>query len=112
MNGAKGVAVCAGTLFVAAVLQQSLAYRLTVLGGAPDFMLIALAVLGMFASRPGGMVLGFADGLVAGALWPIVMAVPAALVTRRLVINKEERYLEARFGAQYTDYKKRVRRWL
>jgi protein-S-isoprenylcysteine O-methyltransferase Ste14 len=51
-------------------------------------------------------------GLVAGSLWPIVMAIPAALVTRRLVINKEERYLEARFGAQYMDYKKRVRRWL
>jgi protein-S-isoprenylcysteine O-methyltransferase Ste14 len=51
-------------------------------------------------------------GLAAGALWPVVMAVPAALVTRRLVIDKEERYLESKFGAQYLDYKTRVRRWM
>jgi protein-S-isoprenylcysteine O-methyltransferase Ste14 len=51
-------------------------------------------------------------GLVANALWPIVMAVPAAIVTRRLVIDKEERYLDQKFGAAYLDYKSRVRRWV
>ncbi len=51
-------------------------------------------------------------GLAANALWPIVMAVPAAFVTRRLVIEKEERYLERKFGAEYKDYKTRVRRWI
>jgi protein-S-isoprenylcysteine O-methyltransferase Ste14 len=50
-------------------------------------------------------------GLTANALWPIVMAVPAALVTRRLVIDKEERYLERKFGPEYQQYKARVRRW-
>lgn len=50
-------------------------------------------------------------GLTANALWPIVMAVPAALVIRRLVIDKEERYLEDKFGAEYRDYKARVKRW-
>ncbi|HTM51975.1 MAG TPA: isoprenylcysteine carboxylmethyltransferase family protein [Bryobacteraceae bacterium] len=50
-------------------------------------------------------------GLAANAPWVIVMAVPAALVTRRLVIDKEERYLETKFGAAYRDYKTRVRRW-
>ena len=68
MTGLKGVAVCAVTLFLAAVLQQALAYRMSVFGGAPDFMLIALAALGMFANRPGGIVLGFSDGLLVGAL--------------------------------------------
>jgi len=51
-------------------------------------------------------------GLTANALWPIVMAVPAAFVTRRLVIDKEERYLERRFGAEYDKYQVRVRRWI
>ena len=51
-------------------------------------------------------------GLVANALWPIVMAVPAAFVTYRLVISKEERYLEGKFGAEYRDYKARIRRWI
>ncbi len=51
-------------------------------------------------------------GLLANALWPVVMAVPAAIVTRRLVIDKEERYLSQKFGAAYLDYKSRVRRWV
>lgn len=51
-------------------------------------------------------------GLVANAAWPVVMAVPAAIVTRRIVIDKEERYLEQKFGSEYLDYKSRVRRWL
>ncbi len=51
-------------------------------------------------------------GLLANALWPVVMAVPAAIVTRRLVIDKEERYLGQKFGDAYLDYKARVRRWV
>jgi protein-S-isoprenylcysteine O-methyltransferase Ste14 len=50
-------------------------------------------------------------GLAANAPWVILMAVPAALLTRRLVIDKEERYLENKFGTEYLNYKSRVRRW-
>ena len=50
-------------------------------------------------------------GLAANAPWVMVMAVPAALLTRRLVIDKEEHYLETKFGTEYLDYKSRVRRW-
>ena len=50
-------------------------------------------------------------GLAANAPWVILMAVPAALLTRRMVIDKEERYLATKFGAEYLDYKTRVRRW-
>lgn len=50
-------------------------------------------------------------GLAANALWPVLMAIPAAFATRRLVIDKEERYLGRRFGADYEAYKARVRRW-
>jgi protein-S-isoprenylcysteine O-methyltransferase Ste14 len=51
-------------------------------------------------------------GLAANIWWPIIMAVPAAFVTRLVVINEEESYLERRFGAEYGDYKARVRRWV
>ena len=53
----------------------------------------------------------FGVGLAANAPWVMVMAVPAALLTRRLVIDKEERYLESKFGTEYLNYKSRVRRW-
>ena len=50
-------------------------------------------------------------GLAANTPWVIFMAVPAAWLTRRLVIDKEERYLENKFDSEYRDYKSRVRRW-
>lgn len=50
--------------------------------------------------------------LLAGARWPWLF-LPAALVTiQKGVIEREERYLEERFGDAYRDYRNRVRRWL
>jgi protein-S-isoprenylcysteine O-methyltransferase Ste14 len=46
-----------------------------------------------------------------GALWPFATLVPALVVMDRLVIAREERYLDAKFGDQYRRYRSRVRRW-
>ena len=51
-------------------------------------------------------------GLAAHTWWPLVMAIVASAVVRRVVIAREERYLEQKFGASYVEYTKRVRRWL
>lgn len=45
-------------------------------------------------------------------LWPILFLPIALFAIQRLVIAREERYLEAKFGDQYRGYKARVRRWL
>ena len=52
------------------------------------------------------------SGFVLNSVWPILMAVPVLLLLRNAVILKEEQYLERKFGAAYTDYKARVRRWI
>ena len=44
--------------------------------------------------------------------WPLLLAPLVFLVMRYMVIAHEETHLEARFGAEYSDYKARVRRWL
>ena len=49
---------------------------------------------------------------MADSLWVLATAVPAALLVDRLVITREESFLEVKFGAAYLDYKARVRRWL
>jgi protein-S-isoprenylcysteine O-methyltransferase Ste14 len=46
------------------------------------------------------------------ALWAIVVLPVALLVIERGVIEREERYLEGKFGEEYLSYKARVRRWI
>jgi len=60
-----------------------------------------------------GMALGQAGIAIAGAsIGALVMLVPAVLFIQFYVIAREERYLEAKFGTEYEDYRARVRRWL
>lgn len=54
-------------------------------------------------------------GLGAAALntlWALVLLPPLLVVIQRGVIEREERYLERKFGEEYRRYKRRVRRWL
>ena len=49
---------------------------------------------------------------LANALWAILLLPGALLVIQRGVIEREERYLEAKFGEEYLSYKAQVRRWI
>jgi len=51
-------------------------------------------------------------GVLADNLWVLPMLVPTLVVMRFGVIAREERYLEAKFGADYRRYKAAVRRWI
>jgi protein-S-isoprenylcysteine O-methyltransferase Ste14 len=46
------------------------------------------------------------------SLWLIATLIAAVALMALVVIPREERYLEGRFGAEYLDYKASVRRWL
>jgi protein-S-isoprenylcysteine O-methyltransferase Ste14 len=48
----------------------------------------------------------------ANSLWLVATLIAAILVMALVVIPREERYLERRFGADYLDYKNSVRRWI
>ena len=56
----------------------------------------------------------FQAGLAAwlNSLAILLMLLPAIAVVALVVIPREERYLEARFPAEYLAYKRAVRRWL
>ncbi len=44
--------------------------------------------------------------------WLLATLVAAVALIGHLVIPREEQYLERKFGAEYLDYKRSVRRWL
>lgn len=46
------------------------------------------------------------------SLWPAVLLPPSFAVLHFGVVVREEKYLEAKFGPAYLEYKKRVRRWI
>jgi len=46
------------------------------------------------------------------SLWLVATLVASVAVMACIVIPREEQYLERRFGAEYLDYRKSVRRWL
>jgi protein-S-isoprenylcysteine O-methyltransferase Ste14 len=56
------------------------------------------------------MYLGIA--ILADALWPIVLLPGIVILVQRTVIEREERYLERKFGDDYLRYKLRTRRWV
>ncbi len=50
--------------------------------------------------------------LLTGSWWPLITLPAALLAVRVLVIGPEERYLTARFGPTYLDYRSHTRRWI
>ena len=49
---------------------------------------------------------------LANAPWAVLLLPVALAVIRRGVIEREERYLERKFGEEYLSYKTQVRRWI
>ena len=77
----------------------------------------ALAIDGPYRFTRNPMYLGMAlmlggFALLGNGLWPLLTLIPAVFVIRTQVIDKEERYLEAKFGGEYRDLKARIRRWI
>jgi protein-S-isoprenylcysteine O-methyltransferase Ste14 len=68
-----------------------------------------------FSRNPGylsltGMYVGLA--VLAGALWPLFLLPVVLYAIHRGVIEREERYLEGKFGDEYRRYREATRRWL
>ena len=51
-------------------------------------------------------------GLCFNSLWIFLSFVPSAILVYHVAIRKEEAYLEEKFGEDYLQYKRKVRRWL
>lgn len=54
---------------------------------------------------------GFGAAIFLNNLWIALMMIPLVAVINKVVIQREERYLEGKF-TNYLEYKQRVRRWI
>ena len=76
-----------------------------------------LATDGLYRLSRNPIYLGFAITYVGLAVamdsvLVLLLLIPCLFVVDRFVIQREERYLSAEFGADYDAYRARVRRWL
>ena len=83
----------------------------------PNTETSAIVDTGVYAFSRNPIYLGGVIGIAGFAIalnnfWILLMIVPYILIISYGVINREEAYLEKRFGETYLDYKKRVRRWV
>ncbi|HET7036153.1 MAG TPA: isoprenylcysteine carboxylmethyltransferase family protein [Thermomicrobiaceae bacterium] len=49
---------------------------------------------------------------LANSLWPLLLLPAVQRVMNEQIVPGEESYLARRFGAEYAEYRRRVRRWL
>lgn len=54
----------------------------------------------------------FGIGITADSFWILISTGPCAVAIYYVAIVREESYLEQKFGKDYLEYKKKVRRWL
>lgn len=110
---ASGV-LLAGALFGGAAVLQFLRLRTNIFPHKPAS---ALATAGLYRISRNPMYLGLTAlylgiALLLDHVWPIITLPIAIIVIDSYVIRREEAYLSRRFGSEYDDYRRRVRRWL
>jgi protein-S-isoprenylcysteine O-methyltransferase Ste14 len=60
----------------------------------------------------GGSLIQLGLGVALGNAWIVLLLVPTVALIHYRAILPEERYLEGKFGDEYTSFKASVRRWL
>jgi protein-S-isoprenylcysteine O-methyltransferase Ste14 len=83
----------------------------------PNHPVSALVTSGPYRVSRNPMYVGLSAGLagialVANTPWILAALPPVWFALRRLVIDREEAYLERTFGEEYRAFKARTRRWL
>lgn len=103
-----------GAAFASPALIQFVKARTSVLPHRPSTSLVISGPY-RFTRNPMYVAMGLVYAGVAilyQSLWAILLLPLVLAAVQREVIYREEAYLERRFGSEYTEYCRRVRRWL
>jgi len=106
--------IAAGAVLSAAVVRAFRAAKTPVSPGRPTTRMVITGPY-RYSRNPdyvGQMLVYIGATLVANTWWPIFLVPFVLVVIQRGVVQREERYLEAKFGREYRHYSCRVPRWL
>ena len=108
------VILAAGLALDIAGVAAVIAHHTTIVPHRPVSELI---ITGIYRVSRNPMYTGLAVVVVGGALlagtgWPLLLLPLALLAVTKLAIEPEEAYLAERYGSTYSEYRRRVRRWL
>lgn len=106
--------IITGVIFLIPALNRFIKSRNTVITAKPAN---SLQTEGVFAISRNPMYLSLlllytGISLLLGNWWCIILLPVLFLINQEYIIKREEHYLGRRFGAEYQDYKSKVRRWL
>ena len=86
----------------------------SVVSGDPSTMLVEAGPY-RFTRNPiyiGIVIFYFGLSIVLTSAWMLLLLIPVLIVLQRVVVEREEVYLQAKFGDAYRKYQARVPRWL
>ena len=114
---AVGIAVLGGLLLLALAGSAISRFRRVQTSENPFRPTTALVLDGPYRFSRNPMYLGMAAlyvglAFILGLMWALLFLPFVLLTIDRLVIAREEPYLERKFGQEYVEYKRRVRRWI
>ncbi len=109
-----GVLIVLGIALVASAMFNFKNHETTI---RPDRAASTLVISGPYKFTRNPMYVGLAAvylgiAIAGQSLWALIFLPVVVLIIQRGAIEKEEAFLERRFGAGYVRYKESVRRWL
>jgi protein-S-isoprenylcysteine O-methyltransferase Ste14 len=108
-----GLALIGLTLFVMSVREFGRAGT-SVVPGEPSIVLLDVGPY-RFTRNPiyiSFVIFYFGLAIVLTSAWMLVLLIPVLIILQRGVVEREEAYLQAKFGEAYRKYQARVPRWL
>lgn len=108
------ILVIAAGVFLFRSLLQFLRSKNTVITALPAH---SLQTSGIYSFTRNPMYLGLILVYIGitcfvGNWWNLILLPILMIIVQQYIIKREEQYLERRFGQEYLDYKRKVRRWI
>jgi protein-S-isoprenylcysteine O-methyltransferase Ste14 len=109
-----GVLALIGFALMAVSVRQFRRAGTSVIPGEPSTVLLESGPY-RFTRNPiyiGFVIFYFGLAIMLTSAWMLVLLIPVLIILQRGVVEREEAYLQAKFGEAYRKYRARVPRWL